>query len=89
MLARHSAFMGTTGGGKSTTVSGQVDQYQKAEMATVIFDTEGEYTEMGRPTEDETMVELLKREKRVPPESRTSTYTTLSDGTRLRSARHR
>lgn len=66
VLARHSAFMGTTGGGKSTTVSGQVDQYQKAEMATVIFDTEGEYTRMGRPTEDETMVELLKREKRVP-----------------------
>ena len=66
VLARHSAVMGTTGGGKSTTVSGQIHQYQMAQVATVIFDTEGEYTEIGHATEDATMVQLLKRQGQRP-----------------------
>jgi hypothetical protein len=66
VLPRHVGVLGTTGGGKSTTVSGLVYQFQKAGIATVIIDTEGEYTEVGRPTEDSNMVKLLARQGRKP-----------------------
>src|SRR5262249_20942343 len=60
VLPRHLGILGTTGGGKSTTVSGLVHQLQKAGVATVVIDTEGEYTEMDRPTDDEQMLTALK-----------------------------
>lgn len=63
---RHVGVMGTTGGGKSTTVSGQVHQFQTAGMATVIIDTEGEYTQVGEPTIDPNMKKLLERQGRTP-----------------------
>lgn len=66
VLPRHVGVLGTTGGGKSTTVSGLVSEFQRAGIATVLIDTEGEYTEIGRPTEDKTMVRLLARMKRTP-----------------------
>jgi len=66
VLPRHLGVLGTTGGGKSTTVSGLVYQLQKAGIATVIIDTEGEYTEVGRPTEDNNMVKLLARQGQKP-----------------------
>jgi hypothetical protein len=66
VLPRHLGVLGTTGGGKSTTVSGLVYQFQKAGIATVIIDTEGEYTDIGRPTEDKNMVKLLARQSRTP-----------------------
>ena len=53
VLPRHLGILGTTGGGKSTTVSRLVHQLQKAGVATVLIDIEGEYTEMDqlrRPT---------------------------------------
>ena len=66
VLPRHVGVLGTTGGGKSTTVSGLVSEFQQAGIATVLIDTEGEYTEIGRPTDDKTMVRLLERLKRKP-----------------------
>lgn len=61
VLPRHLGVLGTTGGGKSTTVSGLIAEFQRTGMATIVIDTEGEYTEIGRPTEDRTMQRLLAR----------------------------
>ena len=66
VLPRHVGVLGTTGGGKSTTVSGLIHQFQKAGIFTVVIDTEGEYTEVGQPTEDKNMLRLLKRVDRAP-----------------------
>lgn len=66
VLPRHLGIMGTTGGGKSTTVSGLVHQLQKAEVATILIDVEGEYTEMDLLTEDIQMLTALKRRGLTP-----------------------
>jgi hypothetical protein len=66
VFPRHLGILGTTGGGKSTTVSGLVHQFQKAGMATILLDPEGEYTTMGEPTDDETMLRALRRRDMVP-----------------------
>jgi hypothetical protein len=66
VLPRHVGILGTTGGGKTTTVSGQISQFQKAGIATILFDTEGEYTAIGSPTEDRNMIRLLANQIRVP-----------------------
>lgn len=60
VLPRHLGILGTTGGGKSTTVATLVHQLQKAGVATVLIDIEGEYTEMDTPTTDDNMVAALK-----------------------------
>lgn len=60
VLPRHTGILGTTGGGKSTTVSRLIDQAQRQGFAVILLDTEGEYTLMNEPTEDETMLELLE-----------------------------
>jgi DNA helicase HerA-like ATPase len=65
VLPRHMGVLGTTGGGKSTTVSGLMYQFHKAGMATVVIDTEGEYTEITRPTNDANMVRLLQQRGRT------------------------
>ena len=61
VLPRHLGILGTTGGGKSTTVSGLVAQLQRLGAAVVLLDTEGEYTAIHEPTVDATMQEALKR----------------------------
>jgi len=61
VLPRHLGILGTTGGGKSTTVSGLINNFQRAGMATVLIDTEGEYTQINGPTEDSTMISALER----------------------------
>ena len=61
VLPRHVAVLGTTGGGKSTTVSGMIAGFARNGMATVLIDTEGEYTEIGRATTDVQMLRLLER----------------------------
>lgn len=66
VLPRHVGVLGTTGGGKSTTVSGLVAEFQREGIATILIDTEGEYTEIGRPTDDKTMIRLLERLGRQP-----------------------
>lgn len=61
VLPRHVGILGTTGGGKSTTVSGLINSFQRSGIATVLIDTEGEYTMMSEPTEDKTMIAALGR----------------------------
>jgi DNA helicase HerA-like ATPase len=61
VLPRHTGILGTTGGGKSTTVSELVHQLQKAGVATILLDVEGEYTEIDQPTEDPHMLAALNR----------------------------
>ena len=66
IFPRHLGILGTTGGGKSTTVSGLIAKAQKKNMAIVLIDTEGEYCGMKEPTEDERMIQALKRQKMEP-----------------------
>jgi uncharacterized protein len=63
---RHVGYLGTTGGGKSTTVSGQIAQLQTAKFAIVLLDTEGEYTAINGPTTDQQMLQALKRRGLTP-----------------------
>jgi DNA helicase HerA-like ATPase len=55
VLPRHLAVLGTTGGGKSTTIARLVQQAQAAGMAVVLLDVEGEYTHLHEPTDDPRM----------------------------------
>lgn len=61
VLPRHLGILGTTGGGKSTTVSGLINSFQRADIATVLIDTEGEYTMINEPTADHGMRTALER----------------------------
>jgi uncharacterized protein len=66
VLPRHLGILGTTGGGKSTTVARMVHQLQKAGVATVLIDIEGEYTEMDQANADPQMLTALKLRKLEP-----------------------
>ncbi len=66
VLPRHLGILGTTGGGKSTTVSGLVSKFQAAGMAVVLLDTEGEYTALNERTIDPRMLKGLERRKLSP-----------------------
>ncbi len=59
VLPRHTGIIGTTGGGKSTTVAGLIAQAQAAGTAIVVLDIEGEYTYLHQPAENEAMRRLL------------------------------
>lgn len=66
VLPRHTGVLGTTGGGKSTTVSGLVGKAQQEKIAVVLIDTEGEYCAINEPTQDARMKEELARRKQKP-----------------------
>ncbi|GIW04407.1 MAG: hypothetical protein KatS3mg059_1027 [Thermomicrobiales bacterium] len=59
VLPRHTGIIGTTGGGKSTTVAGLIAQAQAAGAATVVLDIEGEYTFLHQPADNDAMQRLL------------------------------
>jgi len=61
VLPRHTGVVGTTGGGKSTTVSRLIGQAAADGYAILLLDTEGEYTQLNEPTEDPTMLAALSR----------------------------
>ena len=65
-LPRHTGIIGTTGGGKSTTVASFVHRCQASGIATIIFDVEGEYTHLDEPTDQPSMLEALKRRGMAP-----------------------
>jgi len=75
VLPRHTAVLGTTGGGKSTSIAGLVQQAQAAGMAVILLDVEGEYTHLHEPTNDPRMKTALEvrsiRAQGVPAESMT------------------
>ncbi len=66
VFPRHLGVLGTTGGGKSTTVSGLLGQLQKSGAACIILDTEGEYTSIHEPTDDDSMLRALARRGMEP-----------------------
>jgi DNA helicase HerA-like ATPase len=61
VFPRHLGILGTTGGGKSTTVSGLIAKARQAGMAIVLVDTEGEYCAIHEPTDRPDMKEALAR----------------------------
>jgi DNA helicase HerA-like ATPase len=61
VLPRHTGIIGTTGGGKSTTVASVIHRAQENEIATIVFDVEGEYTHLDQPTDHAAMLDALKR----------------------------
>jgi hypothetical protein len=61
VFPRHMGILGTTGGGKSTTVSGLMGKLSQRGVAVIVFDTEGEYTHIMESTEDEMMLATLER----------------------------
>ena len=66
VLPRHLGILGTTGGGKSTTVSSLISNFQQAGIATIVIDTEGEYTEIYQPTQDNAMLTALEKRGKSP-----------------------
>jgi uncharacterized protein len=66
VFPRHLGILGTTGGGKSTTVSGLIGRLNENNVAVVVFDTEGEYTKVMNPTNDSAMLAALKRKGLQP-----------------------
>jgi DNA helicase HerA-like ATPase len=66
ILPRHTGIIGTTGGGKSTTVATLIHRAQAAGIATIVFDVEGEYTHVDKPTDQPAMLEALKRRGQRP-----------------------
>jgi hypothetical protein len=66
VLPRHTAVLGTTGGGKSTTIAGLVREAQEAGMAVLLLDVEGEYTHLHEPTDDPKMLASLKERSLTP-----------------------
>ena len=76
-LPRHTAVLGTTGSGKSTTVARLACQAQQANMAVIVLDVEGEYTYLHEPTEDQRMLTALTGRGQVPdgvPKQQMSVY---------------
>nr|WP_249137045.1 ATP-binding protein [Bradyrhizobium tropiciagri] len=61
VLFKHTGILGTTGGGKSTTVSGSIIHQAEAGNAVIVFDVEGEYTTMDQPTDNAQMLAALQK----------------------------
>jgi DNA helicase HerA-like ATPase len=77
VLPRHTAVLGTTGGGKSTTIARLIQQAQAAGMAVILLDVEGEYTFLHERTEDNhmlTRLNALELEPRGVPEDQMVVY---------------
>lgn len=66
VLPRHTAILGTTGGGKSTTVARLIQQAQAAGCAVILLDVEGEYTFLHEPTDDPRMLAALAERGLAP-----------------------
>lgn len=60
VLPRHMAVLGTTGGGKTTTVAGFIRQARAADCAVILLDVEGEYTFLNEPTSEPKMLKVLE-----------------------------
>lgn len=77
VFPRHTAILGTTGGGKSNTVAGLVKRATDAGMAVVLLDVEGEYTRLHEPNGTERMPAALTARGLSPegvPVDRMSVY---------------
>ena len=82
VLPRHTGVLGTTGGGKSTTVSRMIGEAARDSYAVILLDTEGEYTQINEPTVDPTMLASLNhREQRPAGVPNTHIYTLVGKDT--------
>ncbi|RKI64720.1 ATP-binding protein [Corallococcus sp. AB049A] len=88
VLPRHTGIIGTTGGGKSTTVATLIHRAQNAGIATIVFDVEGEYTHIHQPTNHEAMLEALRR-RGHKEEGVKDLHIHHLDGRKTRNPRHR
>jgi Helicase HerA, central domain len=61
VLYRHTGVLGTTGGGKSTTITNYAGGLATEGAAVILLDTEGEYTTMHEVTGDPDMLALAER----------------------------
>lgn len=59
VLPRHTAVVGTTGGGKSTGVGRYAAGLQESGVCTFLFDVEGEYTKLNEPTDSAQLLAAL------------------------------
>lgn len=66
VLPRHTGVLGTTGGGKSTTVSRLIGEASHDGYAVILLDTEGEYTQLNEPTTDPIMIDALAHRGQAP-----------------------
>lgn len=66
VFPRHVGLLGTTGSGKSTTVSKLIGALGDNNVAVVVFDTEGEYTHLMHPTDNKMMISALEKRKIKP-----------------------
>lgn len=66
VLPRHTAAVGTTGGGKSTGIGRYVSGLQKAGNCVVLLDVEGEYTKLNEPTNNPQLVAALQERSMLP-----------------------
>ncbi|WFT94388.1 ATP-binding protein [Bradyrhizobium barranii] len=87
VLPRHTGILGTTGGGKSTTVSGLAKRLADQRNAIVIFDAEGEYAAMNEPTSDPVMLKVLE-ERGLSAEGAKDTALYALDGRDFANPRH-
>jgi DNA helicase HerA-like ATPase len=77
VLPRHTAVLGTTGGGKSTTIARFIQQAQAAGMAVILLDVEGEYTHLHEATTNADMLAALQERDLKPmgiPQERMTIY---------------
>jgi uncharacterized protein len=73
ILPRHTAHIGTTGGGKSTGVGRNIYELQKADTCVTVFDVEGEYTALNVATDNAGLLEALKQ-RGLKPEGVPNTH---------------
>lgn len=59
VLPRHTAAVGTTGGGKSTGIGRYVSGLQESGVCSFLFDVEGEYTTLNEPTDNPQLIAAL------------------------------
>jgi DNA helicase HerA-like ATPase len=59
VLPRNLGIFGTVGSGKSNTSQVVIEEASANGWAVIVLDVEGEYTEMDRPAEDETLLKKL------------------------------
>jgi uncharacterized protein len=66
VLPRHVGILGTTGGGKSQTVSAMINGLQRSGVATILVDVEGEYSEIDQPASNAKLAKALDA-RRIKP----------------------
>lgn len=66
VFPRHMAVLGTTGAGKSNTVSTLIGNLSRNDVAVVVFDVEGEYTHLMQPNDNPDLLRLLEMRGQMP-----------------------